>query len=185
MKPSEEPGASHPPSRPWYKLLLVGAGLFWLTFSFLALYLLLAFRTYSIPSENMAPTLKIGDRVLVNHWAYLKAVPERGDIVIFRSPPEAGMEEADFLKRIIAFPGDTLDIREGKVYLNREALQEPYTKEPRTEAPSKGEGGIRPPYEVPPGYYFVMGDNRGDSNDSRYWGYLDGTRIKGKMIRKL
>ncbi|MCR5734568.1 MAG: signal peptidase I [Lachnospiraceae bacterium] len=113
-----------------------------------------------IPSASMESTIMTGDRILGNRLAYLKSDPERGDIVIFKFPDD---EKQLFIKRVIGLPGDTLEMKDGKIYINGSdtPLDEPYVK-----VTPIGDYG---PVKVPEGAYFVMGDNRNNSADSRYW----------------
>ncbi len=123
-----------------------------------------------IPSGSMETTIMTGDRIIGLRTSYWFSGPERGDIVIFKYPDD---ESKLFIKRVIGLPGDKVEIVEGKVYINdsTEPLAEPYlTVEP------KGSFG---PYEVPEGSYFMLGDNRNVSKDSRYW---DNTFVKEEKI---
>jgi signal peptidase I len=129
-----------------------------------------------IPSDSMFPTLHIGDRLVVEKVSYRLHPPTRGDIVVFEPPPllkEQGFtKEQVFIKRIIGQPGQKLTITEGRVYVNDQPLPENYTKEP-------------PDYEleqvqVPENQFFVMGDNRNNSNDSHIWGFLPQENIIGR-----
>jgi signal peptidase I len=144
-------------------------------------------KPYRIPSESMVPTLSIGQRVLVNRIGMRFSDPDVGDVVVFNPPAGAedgrgcGAEHADnelcprgtpekaeqnFIKRIVAGPGDEIGLRDGQVILNGEPLDEPY-------AQPCGGGSLcntREPLEIPAGHYFMMGDNRGQSADAREWG---------------
>lgn len=113
-----------------------------------------------IPSGSMENTIMTGDRVFGNRLAYRFGDPERGDIAIFRYPDD---ESELYIKRVMGLPGDTIEIKDGLLYLNNseEPLAEPYLK----EIP-EGDFG---PYQVPEGCYFMLGDNRNKSNDSRMW----------------
>ena len=126
-----------------------------------------------IPSESMEDTIMTGDRIFGNRLSYLVSEPERGDIIIFKYPDD---EKQLFIKRVIGLPGDMVDIRIGKVYINNSEipLDEPYLPESMI-------GGYGP-YEVPEGNYFVMGDNRNRSKDSRLWDnkYVRKDQIEGK-----
>lgn len=128
-----------------------------------------------IPSESMEKTIMTGDRVFGNRLAYLTKEPSRFDIVIFKFPDD---ESQLFIKRVIGMPGETVEIREGKVYINgaKEPLDDSFTPETPT-----GNWG---PYAVPEGHYFVMGDNRNYSRDSRYWNntYVSEKKILGKAV---
>lgn len=118
-------------------------------------------QAFYIPSESMVPTLKVGDRVLVNKLSYSMGDVDRGDIVVFSRPggPAAdGIE--DLIKRVVALPGETVEGREGRVYVDGAPLDESYL-EPEVETSSF------PPYTVPADHLWVMGDNRGASDDSR------------------
>lgn len=116
-----------------------------------------------ILSESMASTLKTGDRIIVFKLSYYFEEPERGDIIIFEPPAEMD-EGADFIKRIIGLPGETVEVKAGEgVYINGEFLEEPYIK----EIPAYDFG----PVTVPENSYIVLGDNRNRSADSHYWSY--------------
>ncbi len=121
-------------------------------------------QAFYIPSESMLPTLKINDRILVNKFIYRFRDPRPGEIIVFKAPrwadPDAPSAR-DFIKRCIAGPGDTIEVRDGVVYLNDRPLDEPY----ELERPREDWG----PRRVPPGQYYVFGDNRNNSNDSRKW----------------
>ncbi|MEA5596680.1 signal peptidase I [Rivularia sp. UHCC 0363] len=129
-----------------------------------------------IPSDSMLPTLHTGDRLVVEKISYRFNPPKFGDIVVFQPPPELQRRgypaDQAFIKRLIGSPGDRLQIDSGKVYLNGKSLQEDYIKEPPSQP--------FPLIQVPPNQYFMMGDNRNDSNDSRYWGFLPQKYMIGK-----
>lgn len=112
-----------------------------------------------IPSASMEPTVMTGDRIFGNRLAYLKSEPKRGDIIIFKFPDD---ENELFIKRIIGLPGDTVEMVNGEVFVNGEALDESSYIVTRPE-------GNYGPYAVPEDSYFVMGDNRNNSADSRFW----------------
>ena len=128
-----------------------------------------------VPTGSMENTIMTGDRVIGNRFAYSFSDPQRFDIIIFRYPDD---ESQLFIKRIIGLPGETVEIRDGKIYLNGsdEPLEDVQTKE--TMVGSFG------PYTVPENSYFVMGDNRNDSKDSRYWTntFVTKDEILGKAI---
>ncbi|NJK38020.1 MAG: signal peptidase I [Oscillatoriales cyanobacterium RM2_1_1] len=131
-----------------------------------------------IPSDSMVPTLQIGDRLLVEKVSYNWRSPQPGDIVVFAPPQQlrAAGYTADqaFIKRIIGRPGQTIEVKNGEVYLDQQVLGEAYIAEPPEYQLN--------PVEVPAGQYFVMGDNRNDSNDSHVWGFLPGQNIIGRAI---
>lgn len=136
-------------------------------------------KPYRIPSPSMVDTLLIKDRVLVNRVVYHLRDVERGDIVVFRYPLD---REYVFIKRVVGLPGDTLQARDGKLYVNGVAQDEPYVhKTGGVTDPTNPAGPIAgttmshawsldAEYVVPEGSYFMMGDNRTDSDDSRVWG---------------
>ncbi len=131
-----------------------------------------------IPSDSMLPTLHIGDRVVVEKISYYLEPPKTGDIVVF-SPPEQLQEQGftqdqAFIKRVIGLPGQTVTVNKGLVYLDDKALVEKYIAEP-----PKYQWG---PYRVPENQYFVMGDNRNNSNDSSQWGFLPKQNIIGRAV---
>ena len=150
-------------------------------------------QAFKIPSGSMIPTLLIGDHILVNKFIYGTTIPfsdkrilifrkpERGDIIVFKYPED---RSRDFIKRAIAIEGDTIESRNKIIYVNGSPLKEPYTQ--HTDV-SPRPGGIEPrdnfgPFIVPKGKYFMMGDNRDQSYDSRYWGYVDISDILGKAM---
>ena len=131
-----------------------------------------------IPSDSMVPTLHVGDRVVVEKISYHLQPPKTGDIVVF-APPEKLQEQGftqdqAFIKRIIGLPGQTVAVKKGLVYLNDQPLVEKYIAEP----PQYQWG----PYRVPENEFFVMGDNRNNSNDSSRWGFLPKQNIIGRAV---
>ncbi len=173
---------------------------------FIALLLALFIRTFiiqafKIPSGSMEPTLLIGDHILVSKFSYgvhipnvipfihlklfpdivlFSEMPERGDIIVFKFPKN---EQRDFIKRVIGLPGDLIQVKSQKVYINDKPYEDPSAF--HSEAPSPDP--IMPrddfgPMVIPDGHLFVMGDNRENSQDSRYWGVLDVKKVKGKAL---
>ncbi len=155
-------------------------------------------QAYYIPTGSMRDTLLVGDHLFVEKLSYGPVIPEmafmdgpvrlkflafdeieRGDIVIFRPPHE---QEKDYIKRCIALPGDRFEIKEGAVYLDGKRLEEPYTRTETTY--DQFLVGEREKIEgvVPEGKIIVLGDNRNNSQDSRYFGYLDKNRVKGRAF---
>lgn len=178
----------------------------------LAAFLLITFvaRTYYIPSASMVPTLQIGDVLLVNKFQYRFVRPSEGDIVVF--PPPIPTTD-DFIKRVIGRPGDRLAIKDGVVYLNGKALVEPYIAQrpaynlqirnygiyvtqlgdPKSYDPLDPHSANVPPRRywtapdrIPKDCYFMMGDNRNDSEDSHVWGFAQfaGTFESGPEMGK-
>jgi signal peptidase I len=148
-------------------------------------------KPYRIPSESMLGTLRPGDRVLVNRLVYRLHEPRRGDVVVFRYPRDPSVV---FIKRIVGVPGDVLQVRDGRLLVNGRRTQEPYVHRTagRTD-PTVAQAAVAgstlhdpwslaEPYTVPPGRYFVMGDNRTDSDDSRDWGTVPRGAIVGEGL---
>ena len=126
-----------------------------------------------IPSESMEPTLHIGDKLYVEKITYKIGDIQRGDIVVFKAP-EASHHDEDMIKRVIALPGETVEIKSGTVYVNDQPLDEPYEAEKPTNDFAK--------ITVPADHLFMMGDNRNNSLDSRYWGALPIENVIGKAF---
>jgi signal peptidase I len=143
---------------------------FALVFGFVRPFVVEAFY---IPSESMVPTLRVGDRVLVNKFIYRFTEPERGDIVVFESV-EGGGE--DLIKRVVGVPGDEISVRGGRLLVNGEPQREPYVNKKFPDNSSSA------PTTVPEGHVFVMGDNRANSRDSRYFGTVPEKRIEGEAF---
>ena len=137
------------------------------------------FQAFYIPSASMDPTLKVHDRVLVNKLSYHLHPVHRGDIIVFKAPPqERTAQIKDLVKRVVGLPGDTIQARDGQVYINDRLLKEPYLpKGTRTED--------LPRKLVPAGHYFMMGDNRGASSDSRVFGPITRSSIIGRAFVKM
>jgi signal peptidase I len=132
-----------------------------------------AFASYYVPSPSMEGTLYPGDKFIAQKFTtkVLKETPKRGEIVIFRHPEN---QNETWVKRVIGLPGDLVEIRSGKVWLNHEQLNESYVADDMLN-----DFG---PVSVPEGNFFVLGDNRNNSLDSRYWGYLPREDIEGSPI---
>ncbi len=137
-----------------------------IVFVFLITFVVQGFKVYG---SCMEPNLHTGERLLGNKFIYRFEKPSRGDVVVFRFPANP---RKVFVKRIIALPDEILEIRDGKVYINGDTLDEPYL--------GKAPHGDFPPQKVPKGYVFVLGDNRDASNDSRLWGNLPMRNIQAK-----
>jgi signal peptidase I len=168
----------------------------------IAILLALVIRTlivqaFTIPSGSMMDTLLIGDYILVNKFLFGPELPvtdyrlpslrfpHRGDIIVFKYPQD---EKRDFIKRIVATPGETVQVRGQQVLINGQPLDEPYVRRNpgalgHTGSPSYcGYAYACEPLVVPADSYFVMGDNRDNSQDSRYWGFVKRDKIKGKAF---
>lgn len=164
-----------------------------------AIILALVIRTFvvqafKIPSGSMIPSLLVGDHILVNKFIYginipftdIELVsfeePERGDIIVFKYPKD---EKRDFIKRVVALPGERVEIRNKRVYINGKLLKESNTifnQEDSFLESSISNRDNYGPVTVPPGHLFMMGDNRDNSMDSRFWGFLEEKKIKGKAF---
>ena len=173
---------------------------------FIALLLALFIRTFfvqafKIPSGSMETTLLIGDHILVSKFAYgthipneipflkiklfddiilFSSQPERGDIIVFKFPKD---ETRDFIKRVIGVPGDLLEVRRQKIFINGKPYEDLHAR--HTKLPSDSSLVPRDdfgPILVPEGHVFMMGDNRENSQDSRYWGFLDIKKVRGKAL---
>jgi signal peptidase I len=154
-------------------------------------------QAFKIPTGSMENNLLVGDHLLVNKFVYGPSasalergvLPEstvhRGDVVVFKYPEEP---EREFIKRVVGLPGETLELRKKRVYINGQRLDEPYVHflvPPSSHAQEIAASDVREQYgpvTVPAGHYFVMGDNRDNSQDSRYWGFLPRDYIKGKAL---
>jgi signal peptidase I len=161
----------------------------WLAVLSVALLLAFGVRTgvaqmFFIPSGSMLPTLQIGDRIVVDKLSYHLHAVHRGDIVVFRRPPLERADYPDLVKRVIGLPGDTISSVGGRVYIDGKPLAEPWLPEPTpvtSPSPLSYPFSLNHPYTVPAGEYYVMGDNRTDSEDSRYFGPIPGRLIVGKV----
>jgi len=173
---------------------------------FIALLLALFIRTFiiqafKIPSGSMQNTLLIGDHILVSKFTYgihipnvipflniklfddivlFQKTPKREDIIVFKYPKN---ENRDFIKRVIGIPGDLLEVRQQKVFINEKLINEKYARHTdifqKTRLVPRDDFG---PIVVPSGHLFMMGDNRENSQDSRFWGFLEINKIKGKAL---
>ncbi len=160
----------------------------------IALILALFIRTFiiqafKIPSGSMLETLLIGDHLLVNKFKYgVKAPfvdeiiiqvsdPQREDVIVFEFPEDPSK---DFIKRIVGLPGDTVEVRDKALYVNDEKQEQPFVRHTdKKMLPIRDAFG---PVTVPEGQYFVMGDNRDESYDSRWWGFVKREKIRGKAL---
>lgn len=143
-------------------VISVGIAAFLITFVVQAFY---------IPSKSMEPTLEPGDRILVNKFIYRFQEPQRGEVIVFKFPLDP---RRDFIKRVIGLENEKVEIKEGILYIDDQQIEQPYLKE--TFPGSYG------PYQVPPNHLFVLGDNRTNSEDSRFWGALPRENVVGKAM---
>ncbi|WP_051360811.1 signal peptidase I [Desulfuromonas sp. TF] len=198
MIKAEWPDEKQKTKKPWYReyseALIVAAILALIIRTFVV-------QAFKIPSGSMEDTLLIGDHLLVNKFIYGMQVPfsdtrflslrhpERGDIIVFEFPDDEDksyFKRRDFIKRVIGTPGDTVEVRDKKVYVNGELYRIPQEvhKDPGLQPPNYGPRDFTGPVKVPPGQYFVMGDNRDHSYDSRFWGFVEESKIKGLAFIK-
>jgi len=150
-------------------------------------------QAFKIPSGSMEPTLLIGDHILVNKMVYgiripftkarwpKFADPRRGDVIVFVYPED---RTKDFIKRVVAIGGDTVEIRNKKVFINGKEATEPYARfrDPKVLPGAASPRDNIPPFKVPEDYLFAMGDNRDFSHDSRFWGFVPLDDVKGEAF---
>ncbi len=179
----------------WHVITLVP----FFAFVIAALVVLTSLKPYRIISSSMAPTADVGQRVFADHVGGKGFEPNVGDIIVFKAPggakdgapiecaevraphtaclaPTRGRTAISFVKRVVGLPGDTLEIVHGHVVRNGRATKEPYARSCDDEICNLA------PFTVPAGHYFVLGDNRGDSSDSRYWGPITHDEIVGRVV---
>lgn len=154
------------------------------------------FQAFKIPTGSMEPNLLIGDHLIVNKMIFSPAATgverailptrevRRGDVIVFKYPEEP---ERDFIKRVIGLPGDRLELRNKILHINGQPLEEPYAHyaSPASTEAFGASGDLREfygPVTVPDRQFFMMGDNRDNSEDSRYWGFLPASYVKGKAL---
>jgi signal peptidase I len=142
---------------------------------FMVAYLFL-FQPHQVQGHSMDPNFQDGEYLLTDKVSYRLHEPEDGDVIVFHAPPAP---QDDYIKRIIAVPGETVEIREGKVYVNNKLVNEQYIPKDFQTHPGAFLGENKP-YTVSAGEYFVMGDNRDHSSDSRSWGPVKKNLIIGK-----
>jgi signal peptidase I len=149
-------------------------------------------QAFKIPSGSMLPTLQIGDHILVNKFLYglrlpypLESTlvewkqPQRGDVIVFVYPKD---RSKDFIKRVIGEPGDTVEIRHKRVFVNGAQVDDPHANFADAEREIPGPRDNWGPVAIPPHQLFVMGDNRDRSHDGRFWGLVDIDDVKGKAF---
>jgi signal peptidase I len=142
------------------------------------------FQPFWIPSASMTPTLGVYDRVLVQKAFFSWHDVREGDIVVFRHPPldDCPGPPGDLVKRVIALPGQTIYSSGGSIYIDGRRLAEPYLPHDDPLGPPVPGASRQHPYRVPAGEFYMMGDNRADSCDSRYWGPVQGSSMIGKVV---
>jgi len=145
---------------------------------FFVCYLFL-FQPNQVKGHSMEPTYHDGEYILTDKISYRMSIPQRGDVVVFRSPKNAAV---DFIKRIIALPGEQIKIAGGKVFLNGKQLSETDYLDPSVYTGPQSFLGENHEIMIPAGYYFVMGDNRANSSDSRDFGLVTPSEFVGKVF---
>jgi signal peptidase I len=133
-------------------------------------------QAFKVQGTSMSPELLDGERILVNKFFHYVSDVHRGDVVVFWYPEDP---ELSFIKRVVALPGENVEIRSGAVYVNGSLLEESYVE------PDRADHRSFPPLDVRPGHFFVLGDNRRGSNDSRTWGLVPERYIYGKAFMKI
>lgn len=148
-------------------------------------------QAFKIPSGSMKPTLKVGDHILVNKFIYGVKIPwvrktlipisepERGDVIVFIYPVN---ESKDFIKRVIGLPGEQIEIKGKKIYINGKLYKDPYGYYGSENSPSSLSKSHFGPVTVPEDHLFVMGDNRNQSYDSRFWGFVPYGYVRGEAF---
>ena len=151
------------------------AGELLMSLALAAAIVLFVYQPVVVEGTSMMPVLVDSERVFINKFLYRTGVGEvqRGDLVVFQSPLDPAK---NYIKRVIGLPGDTVELRGGLVWLNGRALEEPYVPEAYRDRSNLA------PARVPAGHYFVLGDHRSASNDSRVWGPVAGAAIYGKAV---
>jgi signal peptidase I len=182
--PPEPEAATHRPRVPrWAEWVLVVVGALVVAF----VIQLTSLQAFSIPSESMLPTLHKGDRVLVNKWSYRLHDIHRGDVVVFDRPPEVTDTSVDdLIKRVVGLPGEQITIADGHVSVDGQVLEESYLP-PGTRTDPTGPVTCPPehPCVVPDDSIWVMGDNRSNSEDSRYFGTIPKSSVVGRASLRI
>jgi len=146
----------------------------------------LVFQPFSIPSASMMPTLDVGDRILVQKAFFNWHSVHEGDIVVFKHPPTdtdcSGSQSTDLVKRVIALPGQSIYSSGNEIFVNGRQLPENYLPKVDPLGPAIPGASASDPYQVPAGEFYVLGDNREISCDSRYWGAVKGSTMVGKAV---
>jgi len=141
-----------------------------------------AFQTFFVPSSSMVPTLQVNDRILVQKAFFSWHDVRTGDIVVFSHPPRDTCGAGDLVKRVIALPGQTIYSSGNNIYIDGKLLSEPFLPHYDPLGPPIPDASKQHPYRVPAGDFYLLGDNRAISCDSRYWGPIKGSSIIGKVV---
>ncbi|MGH3157209.1 MAG: signal peptidase I [Streptosporangiaceae bacterium] len=143
------------------------------------------FQTYFIPTSSMVPALDVGDRILVQKAFFSWHDVHTGEIVVFSHPPRddcGGPSEGDLVKRVIALPGQTIYSAGNNIYVDGRLLPEPFLPHYDPLGPPIPDASKARPFRVPAGEFYMMGDNRAISCDSRYWGPIKGSSMVGQVV---
>src|SRR3990172_11342770 len=149
---------------------------------FLIVYLFIM-QPHQVNGNSMMPNFKDGEYLMTDKISYLRGQPKRGDVIVFHSPPEANCPSGtncDFIKRVIGLPGETVEIRDSSIYIDGQKLDKPYL--PADTVTISGQFTSTGLLTIPQNQYFVMGDNRSHSSDSRAWGFITKEEIVGKAF---
>jgi signal peptidase I len=171
--------------RRWRRTLAEAAILILVALLLAGLARTFVFQTFYVPSSSMVPTLGVHDRIAAQKAFFSWHDVREGDIVVFSHPPRdhcPGPQEGDLVKRVIALPGQTIYSSGNSVYVNGRLLAEPYLPHDDPLGPPVPDASSQHPYRVPPGEFYMLGDNRAISCDSRYWGPIKGSSIVGKVV---
>jgi signal peptidase I len=181
-----EPAEAEPRrGRRWRRALAETAIMILVAVLLVGLVRAFAFQIFWIPSSSRVPTLGVYDRIVVRKAFFTWRDVREGDIVVFSHPPLdhcGGPQEGDLVKRVIALPGQTIYSSGNSIYVNGRLLAEPYLPHNDPLGPPVPDASGQHPYRVPPGEFYMLGDNRADSCDSRYWGPVMGSSIVGKVV---
>jgi signal peptidase I len=175
LEPAQEPAATKPKTGRFQNLLDL---LHDLAIAVVVCVLLITYvvQAFKVQGTSMSPELRDGERILVNKFVYYFGEIERGDVVVFWYPEDP---ELSFIKRVVALPGETVEIRSGEVLINGRVIEEPYV------LGSNEDHRDYAAHEVRSGHFFVLGDNRKGSNDSRSWGQVPKRYIYGKAFLRI
>ncbi|MGA2036259.1 MAG: signal peptidase I [Acidimicrobiales bacterium] len=186
-EPTSVPGEITSPKASSRRWLIEWAVILIVALGFAVLMRTFVVQTFFIPSGSMLPTLQVGDRILVNKLSYKVHDIHRGDIVVFGRPALEPPEFADLVKRVVGLPGETISAVNDRVYIDGKELNEPWLPKdtPTLSSPNDEPWNLSHPYTIPKGEYFVMGDNRTISEDSRYFGPIPKSLIVGRVFFRI
>lgn len=184
--PAEAGPAEPGPRRRWRRVLIESGATVLVAVLLAGVIRTFVFQPFYVPTGSMTPTLGVYDRILVQKAFFSWHDVREGDIVVFSHPPldvcGGPQEDGDLVKRVIALPGQTIYSAGDSIYVNGRLLTEPYLPHVDPLGPPIPHASSQHPYRVPPGEFYVLGDNRADSCDSRYWGPITGSSIIGKVV---